>query len=229
MMTQDPIYPDPEDFLEDETAEESDDETAGISLADLHEEMVATSSEARRGTRRMLDILKNFGGVLDAMSATVSDTHKAVKTLPTSSAAQVESNDLPREWTLALVELTDRIERVANGFSRPPAPRAPWWQLGAAKAQTAWSQAWTMQAEALSIVRSHGQTLLSRASLERLVVVGRLFDPHTMTAVEFTSDASQPDHTVLAEILPGWRHSLTGQLLRPAQVRVSRTVSHESP
>ena len=79
-----------------------------------------------------------------------------------------------------------------------------------------------MQADALGILRGHLTTLLKRADLVQLEVLDRPFDPNTMTAVESAVDPAKPDHAVLAELLPGWRHAATGQLLRPAHVRVSR-------
>ncbi|MCX6874924.1 MAG: nucleotide exchange factor GrpE [Verrucomicrobia bacterium] len=202
-------------------ADYADEAPSGITLDDLHEEMVATAAEARRGNRRMLEVLKNFGTVLDALSATVNDTHKAVRAIPAPGARPAEGTELPRDWALALVDLADRIERVSGGFSRPPAAGSSWW-TGARKARAAWSEAWAMQADALGILRGHLAALLQRAGLKRLVVVGKPFDPHTMTALESAVDPAKPDHTVVAEMLPGWQHALTGQLVRPAQVRVSR-------
>jgi hypothetical protein len=204
----------------DHDAEPDDD--GGITLDQLHDELVAGSAETRRGNRRMLEVLKNFGGVLDALSSTVNDTHKAVRALPAGSPARPpEGGGLPREWAVALAELADRIGRVNDGFSRPPAAATGWWP-GSRKAETAWKEAWAMQADALEILGGHMAALLARAGLVRLAVVGQPFDPETMTAVESAVDAGKPDHTVLAEILPGWRHTATGELLRPAQVRVSR-------
>lgn len=198
------------------------DEESAVTLAQLHEELIAGSSETRRGNRRMLDVLKNFGTVLDALSATVNDTHKAVRAIPAAAAARPsEGGELPREWALALAELADRIARVDQGFSRPPAAASGWWP-GSRKAAAAWHEAWAMQADALGILGSHLEVLLARAGLRRLAAVGEPFDPATMTAVESAVDAGKPDHTVLAELLPGWCHAATGELLRPAQVRVSR-------
>lgn len=198
------------------------DEAEEITLTQLHEEFVAGSTETRRGNRRMLDVLKNFGTVLDALSSTVNDTHKAVRALPTTVSTRApEGAGLSREWALAVAELADRITRVNDGFSRPPAAASSWWP-GSRKAEAAWKEAWAMQADALGILTSHLAGLLARAGLVRLAVVGEPFDPATMTAVESAVDAAKPDHTVLAELLPGWRHAATGELLRPAQVRVSR-------
>ena len=38
----------------------------GVTLHDLREELIAATTEARRGDRRVLEVLKNFGAVLDA-------------------------------------------------------------------------------------------------------------------------------------------------------------------
>ena len=208
------LPPADDDFADDE-------DTSAITLHDLHSELVASSSETRRGTRRILDVLKNFGSVLDALSATVNDTHKTLRPLPAAAARQPDGGELPREWAMTLIELADRIERVANGFSRPPAARLRWWP-GASKSLAAWQDAWSMQADALGILRSHLDALFQRACLQRLDVLDKPFDPHTMTAIDSVVDPTRPDHTVLAETLAGWQHGVSGQLLRPAQVRVSR-------
>ncbi|MEO0017076.1 MAG: GrpE [Verrucomicrobiota bacterium] len=217
MMPLDPL-PEPDD--EDEFSE--DEEDSGITLEALHEELIASTEETRRGNRRVLEVLKNFGGLLDALSATSNDTHKAVRALPAITSATPAAGDgLPQGWALPLVELADRIDRVAHGFTRPPATRLPWWP-GVRRQVAAWREAWEMQADAVSILRSHLAATMQRADLERLDVLDRPFDPNTMTAVESTVDPGKSDHTVLAEILPGWRNAASGQLVRPAQVRVSR-------
>ncbi len=215
-------FPDPDSDAE---FEDNDDISSGITLDDLHEELVAATSDARRGERRTLDVLKNFGSVLDALSATVNDTHKAVRAIPAATARQPDGGELPREWALALVEMADRIGRVNVGFSRPPAAATGWWAPGASKQLAAWSGAWAMQADALGILCGHADVLLNRAGLQRLDVVSKPFDPATMTAVESAVDPGKPDHTVLSELLPGWCHAETGQLVRPAQVRVSRVAA----
>ncbi len=215
-----PLDPLPESDDEDEFPEAEED--AGITLEALHEELIASTEETRRGNRRVLEVLKNFGGLLDALSATSKDTHKAVRALPALTSVTPSAGDgLSHGWALPLVELADRIDRVAHGFTRPPAGRLPWWP-GARRQVTAWREAWELQADAVSILRSHLAATMQRANLERLDVLDRPFDPNTMTAVESTVDPAKPDHTVLAEILPGWRNAASGQLVRPAQVRVSR-------
>jgi GrpE len=212
-----PLDPLPAD---DEFLETEDDSEVTLEL--LHEELVATTAETRRGNRRVLEVLKNLSGVLDALSATSNDTHKALRALPAlTSTAPAAGSGLPHVWALALVELADRLDRVAHGFTCPPSSGPSWWP-GARRKMKAWRDAWETQADAISILRSHLAATLQRADLERLEVVGRPFDPNTMTAVESTVDLEKPDHTVLAETLPGWRNTRSGQLVRPAQVQVSR-------
>lgn len=189
-----------------------------VTLASLQEELMAGTSEARRGNRRTLDVLKNFGTVLDSLSVMMEETRKTVRS---AGAASATDDALSREWALALVEMADRVARICDGFSRPPASGGGWWP-GARKRHAAWTEAWAMQADALAIFRSHLDSLLTRGGLERLRTIGQPFDPAIMTAVESSPDADRPDHTVLAEILPGWQRTGTGGLVRPAQVRVSR-------
>ena len=210
--------PDPDD--DDESFEMAEESATTLEI--LHEELIATTAETRRGNRRVLEVLKNLSGVLDALSATSNDTHKAVRALPAiTSAAPSAGSELPQFWALPLVELADRLDRVAHGFTRPPTARPPWWP-GARRKLAAWREAWETQADAIAILRSHLAATLQRADLVRLEVLDRPFDPNTMTAVESTVDLEKPDHTVLAEMLPGWRNVASGQLIRPAQVRVSR-------
>ncbi len=214
------MIPPLEPFSDNPDEETDIDDNSGITLQGLHEELIATTAEARRGNRRVLEVLKNFGGVLDALSATSNDTHKAVRALPAITATST-GDGLPQAWALPLVELADRLDRVAHGFARPPTSPEPWWP-GARRKLAAWREAWEMQADAVAILRSHLAATLQRADLQRLEVLDCPFDPNTMTAVESTVDLEKPDHTVLAEILPGWRNSASGQLIRPAQVQVSR-------
>lgn len=192
-----------------------------LTLEDLREELVAGASEARRGNRRTLEILKQFGETLDGLTHIVGETREAVRDIPRTPAAGGDDEELPRERARELADLADRVERVAAGFDRPPAATPGWWP-GARKLSREWREAWAMQADAFEILRGHLKSMLSRAGLERMETEGRPFDPETMTAVESAVDAARPDHTVLAELRPGWRRAGDGELLRPAEVRVSR-------
>jgi len=206
----------PEEAAEDSPA--ADPAPASIGFEDLHEELIASTSENRRGNRRMLEILKGFGTMLEAISATALDTHKAVRAIPSTTHDTSSSSD---DWRLSLVDLADRTDRIRAGFERTPDTPAGWWPP-ARKAAAAWREAWDTQSAALSILHSHIGTLLERANLRRMTTLGNPFDPHTMTAVEAIVDPSVPDHTVVVEVLPGWRCDDSGRIVRLAHVKVSR-------
>lgn len=210
--------PDTAETEDSEIEEEVEDD---ISLAELRDELAASTSENRRTARRTFEVLKQFGTVLDAMSATVNDLHRSARATPPPVAVSDKDGPLPRAHLLGLIELADRLQRLDAAFQRRPATTTSW--LPAAKrALTTWDAAWSTQGQAFSILSLHVEGLLKNAGLERMSVTAQPFDPARMTAVETTQDGTQPDHTVLAELLPGWQRSTTAEVIRPAQVRVSR-------
>ena len=207
----------------EEEAEEEEPEAEDISLTELRDEIAAATMENRRNTKRMFEVLKQFGGVLDAMSGTVSNLHENVRTTATApvNTASAEAGVLTRQQALGLIEMADRLSRLRAAFDRPPAA-ATSWLPSARTALATWEAAWKTQKDALDILLMHLQAQLKLAGLEHQPVLGEIFDPATMSAVETAEDATVADHTVLAELLPGWRRAAGGEVLRPAQVRVSR-------
>jgi hypothetical protein len=204
---------------EPDAATHPEDTPPGI--LELHEELIAATSEARRSNRRTLEILKNFGSVLETISGTALDTHKAVRALQSGSQSPGGPGGLSDEWRLALIDLADRIARLQSGYQRKPAAADSWWPP-TRRAAAAWQDAWEMQEAGLSILSGHVDTLLKRADLVRIQALGKAFDPQTMTAVEAVPDASRPDHSVIEELLPGWCCISNSRVIRPAQVKVSR-------
>ena len=67
---------------------------------------------------------------------------------------------------------------------------------------------------------SHLEGMLKQQGISRIPTLEQLFDPMLMTAVATAEDSNRPPQTVLEEIAPGYRRH--GELLRPAQVKVSR-------
>jgi hypothetical protein len=64
----------------------------------------------------MLEILKNFGGMLEVISATALDTQKAVRAIPGTTAQPVDSSEpgsLPGDWVLALIDLGTTDSTIA--------------------------------------------------------------------------------------------------------------------
>lgn len=198
--------------------EEAEAETTGPDLQELHDELAAATAEWRRGSRRTLDVLKEFGGALEAVGGMVRDLHHSSRQAPSPAPAASAS---PDESLLALIDLADRLARLSEAFTRPPAAASSFWPP-ARRALAGWQSAWSAQAEACAILRAHAEDTLARSGLRRLDADGALFDPAAMTAVETIIRPDLPDHTVVAVLVPGWRHLPTARILRPAQVRVSR-------
>lgn len=205
-----------ESILEEAPPEASSSLTT--TLNEIHEEMTASTAEWRRGSRRQMEVLKEFGTALNSMGQILRDLHQESRQNATTTPSP---QTLPDDWLHVLIDLHDRLSRTADAMLTPPAGTASIWPAARAGLR-AWDQAWRTQAEANTILLAHLRTLLQRAGLQPIPALGQPFDPAQMNAVEVITDPSLPDHHVTAELLSGWLHTLTARLLRPAQVRVSR-------
>ena len=206
----------------DETALESTDDPLGEGLAPLFEnlanQIAASDTENRRTARRLLEGLKGFGSVLDAMATTLGDLHAGVRKMnaPSPAPGPRASNLAP-----AFIELCDRLERIETALAKEPPSEKSWWPAHR-KTLEAWRSDRRLLAESFSLLEGQKSAILQSLGLRRIPCEGQPFDPACMTAVEVVSDASHPDHTVLEEVLPGWHDAATGEIVRFAQVRVSR-------
>jgi hypothetical protein len=177
-------------------------------VQELRSELAASEAESRRTARRVLEGLRGFSTVLDAIA---------------SSTRSLEGSPQPatgQDLGAALMELSDRIDRTSEAFAREPAGSAGFWPW-TRKAIAAWRNDRRVLAESIGILMLQKNSLLAQAGLERIPCAGKRFDPACMAASEVVVDAGVPDHTVLSETLPGWREA-GGRIIRFAQVRVSR-------
>ncbi|MFA7344151.1 MAG: nucleotide exchange factor GrpE [Terrimicrobiaceae bacterium] len=205
-----------EEDVEEEAQEDEEEaeDPHGEILVEIRDELAATSTENRRNTRRIFDALKQFGGILDALSATVNDIHSTAR-------AQAQPAARATDQAPDIIELADRVDRIAAAFAREPSAVLPWWPP-ARRAIDAWRADRARLGDSFAILSTHVRALLKNSGVERIACEGGLFDPSCMRADEAVLDSSVDDHTVLAEILPGWRESASGRVVRPAHVRVSR-------
>jgi GrpE len=218
------------DDYDDEETEEEEDPGPGIqevrddialNTKDVRDDIAASAQDMRRASRRTMDVLKELSTTLGSLSVMVTDLHSAERTGP-GAASGSASEALSKDWMLALIELADRLSRLASAFRQPPAPATGWWP-GAKAVEATWKTAWASQEAAVAIFQSHLEGLLTRAQLQRIPTEGQQFDPACMNAVEAQPHPTAPDHSVLAELLPGWRYQ-NGLTVRPAHVRVARRV-----
>lgn len=185
----------------------------------LTNQIAASDAENRRTARRLLEGLKGFGAVLDAMATTLGDLHAGVRNL--NVPAPTPNRRAP-DFAPAFLELADRLDRIGKALAKEPSSEKTWWPAHR-KTLEAWRNDRRLLAESFSLLEGQKSAILQSLGLARIPCTGQPFDPACMTAVEVVPDASRPDHTVLEEILPGWRDATTGEMIRFAQVRVSRT------
>ena len=214
---------DQEEEDQEEEEEEDDEEFYELEqkpdpLLEMREELAASGAESRRTARRQMDVLKEFGTAIAAVGSMVRDLHLSSRTATPKTAAASGTESL----LLPLIEMADRLARAAEASRTPPAAITTSWWSSPRTALASWQTAWDSQKDALFILRSHMDTLLTRAGLERIPAAGTVFDPSSMSAVEVHTDPTLPDHTVIAEVLSGWRLASGGRIIRPAQVKVSR-------
>ena len=212
-----------EDEKEEDEEEEEDEEFYELEqkpdpFLEMREELAASGAESRRTARRQMDVLKEFGTAIAAVGSMVRDLHSSSRTATPKTAAASGTESL----LLPLIEMADRLARAAEASRTPPAATTTSWWSSPRTALASWQTAWDSQKDALFILRSHMDTLLTRAGLERIPAAGTVFDPSSMSAVEVHTDPTLPDHTVIAEVLSGWRLASGGRIIRPAQVKVSR-------
>ncbi len=184
-------------------------------LQEIRDELDATSAENRRNTRRVFDALKQFGGVLDAMASTVNSIHSSARSQVAAPPARIPDS------TPEIIELSDRVDRIAAAFAREPTSAKSWWP-GGRMAVEGWRTDRERLADSFAILSTHVCAMLKRVGVERIPCAGEPFDPALMNAVEAVLDPTVPDHSVLAEILPGWREVGGGRVVRAAHVQVSR-------
>jgi hypothetical protein len=188
------------------------DEPEEFEVPDLYSfytELATASAEARRANRRAAEAFSQWGETLAQFESDLRLFREQFTRLAGAGAAQ---QSLSRTHCLVLVELLDRMQRVACAFGSPPAGR--WWHRTAR-----WREAWETQRQAFDILVGHLEALLKKEGVTRIETLDSPFDPAVMTAVAAEFDPDRAAHTVAEEISAGYRRH--GELLRPAQVKVT--------
>jgi molecular chaperone GrpE (heat shock protein) len=181
-------------------------------LFTFYEQLVAANAEARKSNRRTAEAITQWGETLARFDSALSPLRETITAL---TAAQPKPDQMSRSHCLLLLELLDRLDRIARAFASPE-PSRSWWR----GSDLGWRQRWESQRQALNIVISHLGLILQQQGVTRMESVNKPFNPVTMAAVAVAPDPVRPDNTVLEELAPGYQRH--GELLRPAQVKVCR-------
>jgi molecular chaperone GrpE (heat shock protein) len=187
-----------------------DEPSADPDLYSFYEQLTVTNAETRKANRRAAEAFSRWG---DALVGFEADLQLVREQLSHRQMATTEDAPLPRKFCLALIEMFDRLRRIALAFESTP--EKSWWKSGDAE----WRQIWETQREAFLILIGHFEDLLAGEGVMRMECLGRPFDPTEMNAVATDSDALQTDNLVVEEYAPGYQRN--GELLRPAQVKIN--------
>jgi molecular chaperone GrpE (heat shock protein) len=194
-----------------ETQEQTDDPP---DLYSLYEELTALRNETRQGNRRSADVFSRLG---ESLGRFEDEIRRLREQMSRSEAALGSKAALPRSYSLALVELVDRMHRLGAALERPPRPG----RFAILSPDGAWKKAWANWQQGFSILVAHFEKLLEQAGIQRLNTVGAIFDPVTMLAVDMIAPDGRPPNVVVEEVAPGycWRD----EVLRPAEVKITKS------
>jgi hypothetical protein len=169
----------------DEIPDAGDDveETDAPDLYSFHAQLAALATETRKSNRRTAEAFSQWSATVSGLDDQLARLREVLTLQPATSA-----DALPRRWCLALVELIDRLRRVADAFAMTlPTPRLRW-----LRGDGGLRAAWETQRQALDIVLSHADALVASAGVTRIETMRQPFDPRTMIAVATTVDSHRP-------------------------------------
>ena len=191
-------------------------ETEFVETPDLYsfyQQLAAGTAESRKANRRTAEAISQWGDTLVRFESSLTPLRETVNQL---IATQPKEGQMSRPNCLVLVELLDRMRRIAKAFQAAPTEKKSWW---GGRTDRLWRAAWESQRQGFAILVSHIEELLKKEGVVRLEALGQPFDPTAMTAIATAEDSARPAQTVLEEFAAGYRRH--GELLRAAQVKVN--------
>jgi molecular chaperone GrpE (heat shock protein) len=199
-----------------ETQEPQEQTGDAPDLYSLYEELTALRNETRQGNRKAADVFSRLGESLGRLE---DEIRRLREQMSRSEVAPGTKAALPRSYSLALVELVDRMHRLGAALERPPRPG----RFAFLRPDGRWRKAWANWQHGFSILVTHFENLLEQAGIQRLNTVGTTFDPVTMLAVATTAPDGRPPNVVVEEVAPGYRWR--DEVLRPAEVKITKSKS----
>ena len=162
--------------------------------------------------------LLSFYSEMSAMRHTLSrglrKTHEEVVGLSQRVPVQSEGVSGPvseKDFIPGLAGMFTRMNRLLDRMQTPP--------RGGIFVKN-WRHEWDAVRDALDIIRSHFQSILTELGIEEIDARGRLFDPSSMMAVSSVDSNEADDGMVLEVVTPGYRRGDT--ILKFAEVTVAR-------
>lgn len=172
-------------------------------LSSFYAELCALRADMRTGARRTHETMARFTETLSVLDGKITADN---------TAASERTNDEKR-LLMALVDISDRLARIAREAGQRP-------QKKAFVFDGVW-RAWAGSMEqSIRMLAGGLNEQLQADGVEKMNVLGEPFDPHTMTAVAVTDKGEGEDGSVVEEIASGYM--LDGEILKMAEVKVLR-------
>ncbi len=192
----------------------------------FYESLAALRHEVRKANRRTAEALSQFGEGLSEFDTELKNLRRQRQEHKPQTTSG-ESTRIPSAILLALIEFTDRLDRLDHSFQEKPSSPKKWFNRGSL---TTWNTAWEERQTASAALLDKMQALLESAGLKPIPTDGCTFDPSLMTAVaRDDGQSNQGEGSVLVvaeEIARGYLYHET--VIRLAEVRVRRIAASAS-
>ena len=103
-------------------------EEAGPAPPDLYSfyaQLAAANAESRKANRRTAEAISQWGETLSRFDTSLAPLRETISQLTLAQAKEGKEGQMSRTHCLALVELLDRLERIAKAFLLNARPAAP--------------------------------------------------------------------------------------------------------
>lgn len=176
----------------------------------FYEALCLLGGDVRKGTRRSHETFVRFGETLKRFEQMLQTlTERQIQAREQSSRlAQYEQ----KAFLTPYAQMLERLMRLEEKLADPPA-------TGLLSARRKWGQAWSAFRDGFGLLREHFEQLLRQAGIEKMVCVGRPFDPALMKAVAVVQNNTVAHNTVLEEVAAGFIYK--GEVLKFAEVKIA--------
>ena len=186
-----------------------------VDLYSILESLTALTQEhrlfSRKNTESMKSLENSFSQLSEGQTSMLNKMEELSLSLAESHSNQPEEPKLQSPLPL-IMDLIQRVERLSREFSQPPVKTNLW------NADKIWRHHWARSSKGISILGHQLHKQLEGLGLVRMDVVGKVFDPISMVALQSRPDALTKD-LVCEEVSPGY--FAEGKVFKCAEVIVS--------
>ncbi len=179
-------------------------------LYGFYEALCLLGSDVRKDTRRNHDTFMRFSETLERFEQMLHVlTERQARTHEQSGRL---AHHEQKSFMAPYAQMLERLMRLEEKLADPP-------KSGLLSARRKWSEAWSAFREGFGLLREHFEQLLGQSGIEKMVCVGRPFDPASMKAVAVVHNGVAVHNTVVEEVAAGFTYK--GEVLKFAEVKIA--------